>query len=239
MSDIFREVEEDVRREKFEKLWKVWGNTIIALLVLVFLGIGGWQLYERHAQQEREKAAAQFIAAQRISSPRDGAAAMSDLAKDAPGGYAELAKLSQAGAMFASGQQKDAVDLYKAIAAEDSGAIGMAARLRAAWAMADTTTRNDLAALLEPLNKPGSAWRENAQEVLAYADYRALDNKSALARYSQLANDAEAPEALRARAKAMAAFLKNGGAVNFGTVPPEAKPEAPAPEAAAPAPAKP
>ena len=33
MSDIFREVEEDVRRERFEKLWKAYGNYAIAALV--------------------------------------------------------------------------------------------------------------------------------------------------------------------------------------------------------------
>jgi hypothetical protein len=70
-----------------------------------------------------------------------------------------------------------------------------------------------------------------AEEVLAYADYRALDLKGAAARYEALEKDPNAPDALRARARAMAAFLKNGGAVTFGTVPPEtaAMPGQPAP----------
>ena len=79
------------------------------------------------------------------------------------------------------------------------------------------------------------------QEILAYADYRAMDTKAALAKYTALAADPEAPDALRARAKAMADFLKNGGAVDFGTVPPDAAPRrrcrraaaAPRPSAAA------
>jgi hypothetical protein len=130
--------------------------------------------------------------------------------------------------MFASGQQKNAVDLYKQIATSDSGTIGSVARLRAAWAQADVLARPQLEQWLAPLNQPGNPWRENAQEVLAYADYHALDLKSADAKYSALANDAEAPDALRSRAKAMAAFLKNGGAVTYGVVPPDAVPAAPA-----------
>ena len=43
MSDIFREVEEDVRRERLEKLWKAYGNYAIAGLVLLFAGIGAWR----------------------------------------------------------------------------------------------------------------------------------------------------------------------------------------------------
>ncbi len=48
-----------------------------------------------------------------------------------------------------------------------------------------------------------------------------MDLKSAQTKYAALAANAEAPDALRARAKAMAEYLRNGGAVTFGTVPPE------------------
>jgi len=223
VSDIFREVEEDVRRERFEKIWKAYGNYIIALVVLVFLGIGGWQLWERQQMQERQKVSEAFMAAQRISNPQAAASAFADIARTAPKGYAATARLSQAAAMLASGQ-RGGIDLYKQIARDDSGLAGSVARLRAAWALADSASRTELVELLRPLDQPGNAWRPNAREVLAYADYRSMDTKSALAKYSQLAVDPDSPEGLRARAKAMAAFLKNGGAVNYGTVPAPAIP---------------
>ena len=234
MTDIFREVEEDVRRERIEKLWKAYGNYAIAALVLLFLGIGGWQLWDRHEQQERSRVAAAFIAAQRITNPQAAASAFVDIARTAPKGYARAAQLAEASAMFASGQQGSAIALYKQIAADDSGPIGMVARLRAAWALADSANRATLAELLKPLDQPGNAWRENAEEVLGYADYRAMDMKSALARYSALAVDPQAPDALRRRAEAMAAFLKNGGAISYGSVPADAVPTPPAASGATP-----
>jgi hypothetical protein len=224
VSDIFREVEEDVRRERFEKLWKAYGTYVIAALVLLFAGIGGYQLWQRHDQQEREKISDTLVAAQRISNPQAAASAFVDLSRTAPKGYSAVARLSEAGAMLMSGQRNEAIDLYKQIASSDSGPIGSVARLRAAWALAETASRGDLAELLKPLDQPGNAWRENAEEILAYADYRAMDTKSALTRYSLLALDPEAPDALRARAKAMAAFLKTGGAVTYGSVPADAVP---------------
>lgn len=237
MSDIFREVEEDVRREKAEKLWKAYGSYLLALAVLAILSVGAWQLWQRHEKQQADAAADQFIAAQRISNPRDAANAFADIATGPAKGYALVAKLSEANAMFASGQQKNAVDLYKQIAASDSGAIGNVARLRAAWGQADSGTRTDLASWLAPLNQPGNAWRETALEILAYADYRSMDLKAAQVKYASLAADPEAPDGVRARAKAMSAFLKNGGGITFGTVPPDAIPAAQAPVAAQ-APAK-
>ena len=230
MTDIFREVEEDVRREKLEKLWKAYGNYAIAALVLLFAGIAGWQVWERHEAQERAKVSEAFIAAQRITNPQTAASTFADIARTAPRGYAELARLSEAGAMVASGQTGPAVDLYKQIAKDDNGAIGAVARLRAAWAIADTASRSALSDLVKPLDQPGSPWRQNAQEVMAYADYRAMDTKGALAKYAVLAADPESPDSLRRRAQAMADFLKSGGAVSYGTVP--APPPAPAPNAA-------
>jgi hypothetical protein len=224
VSDIFREVEEDVRRERFAKLWKAYGNYAIAALVLLFAGIAGWQVWQRHDQQEREKISDAFVAAQRISNPQAAASAFVDLSRTAPKGYATVARLSEAGAMLASGQRGGAIDLYKQIAKDDSGPIGSVARLRAAWALAETASRSDLADLLKPLDQPGNAWRANAREVLAYADYRAMDTKSALTKYSELAVDPESPESLRSRARAMAAFLKNGGAITYGSVPADPAP---------------
>jgi len=242
VSDIFREVEEDVRRERLEKLWKAYGNYAIAALVLLFAGIAGWQFWQRHELEERQKFSDSFVAAQRITNPQAAASTFADLARNAPKGYSGLARLSQAGAMFASGQRDGAIELYKQIAKDDSGPIGSVARLRAAWGLAESASRADLADLLKPLDQPGNAWRSNAREVLAYADYRAMDTKSALAKYNELALAPEGPEGLRARAKAMADFLKNGGATSYGTVPPDAvapNPVAePNPPATAAAPAK-
>jgi hypothetical protein len=226
VSDIFREVEEDVRRERFEKLWKDYGVYAISALMLLFAGIAGWQVWERHELQERQKISDAFIAAQRISNPQTAAGAFVDLARTAPKGYSLIAKLSQAGAMYASGQRPGAIDIYKQIAKDDSGPIGSVARLRAAWALADSASRAELADLLRPLDQPGNAWRQNAREVLAYADYRSMDAKSALTKYSELALDPESSDALRARAKAMASFIKNGGATAYGSVPPDAVPPA-------------
>ena len=239
MTDIFREVEEDVRREKLEKLWKAYGNYAVAALVLLFAGIAGWQVWERHDAQERAKVSDSFIAAQRITNPQTAASTFADIARTAPKGYAELARLSEAGAMFASGQTGPAIDLYKQIAKDDNGPVGAVARLRAAWATADTASRKDLADLVKPLDQPGSPWRQSAQEVLAYADYRAMDSKGALAKYAILTADPESPDSLKRRAQAMTEFLKSGGAVSFGTVPAPVPPAAPNAAPAGPAPAAP
>ena len=89
MSDIFREVEEDVRRERFEQLWKQYGDYVIALVALLVIGVAGFQLWRVYEQRERNKAAVEFSAALQLlenNQPRGAAEIFAALAKSAPGG---------------------------------------------------------------------------------------------------------------------------------------------------------
>jgi hypothetical protein len=236
LSDIFREVEEDVRREKLQKFWKSYGDYVIALGAVIIVGVAGFQLWQRYQQSERDKASVAFTAAQRINDPKAAAVAFADIAKTAPKGYALLARLEQAHSMLASGQKDGAIAIYKEIAEQDKGGPGSVARLRESWALADTASRSELETILAPLRDPTGAWKQMADEVLAYSDYRNNQTAKAADEFSTLANDANAPGQLRVRARAMAAFLKQGGAKDFGTVPPLAPPPGaiPAPPVGAP-----
>ena len=232
MSDIFREVEEDVRREKLEKFWKAYGDYVIALVAVIIIGIAGFELWQRYQASQRDKASMAFTAAQRLTDPRQAAAAFADLAKTAPRGYQLLARLEQANSMLASGQRDGALAIYREIADEDKGGTGAVARLRLGWALADTSPRGELEALLAPLRNAGGVWKPNADEILAYSDYHNNQTAKATEEFQALSKDPNSPQQLRTRTQAMAQFLKQGGAKDFGSVPPPAA--TPAPGAVAP-----
>lgn len=232
MSDIFREVEEDVRRERFEKLWKQYGDYVIAAVAAVAVGVAGYKLWDRYEYQQRLNASKLFVAAEESAESGNTAAAaqsFAKLAKSGPGGYATMAKLAQADSLLASGSRSDAIAIYKSIAEKDSSAIGSVARVRAAWAMAEFAPKSELETLLAPVNDNTNAWRFLAREVLAYADYRAGALGAAQSAYQALGAEKDAPDGVRGRANAMAIFLKAGGDRNFGTVPRPALPPAPGP----------
>jgi hypothetical protein len=239
LSDIFREVEEDVRRERLEKFWKRYGVLVMILAGLALAGVGGWKYWQTLQAAERVRMSDAYSAAQRISDPVRAATAFAEFGKTAKGSYALLAKLSQANALNAASQPGNALALYRQVAAADSGEIGAVARLRGAWIMASSASRSDLEALLAPLNTDDNAWQPMAREVLAFSDYRAAKVKQASAAYRALAEDSKAPSGLRTRARAMADFLDNGGGSDFGTVPAAAAPAAaPPPALPIPAPAQ-
>ncbi|MBU6443530.1 MAG: tetratricopeptide repeat protein [Alphaproteobacteria bacterium] len=237
MSDIFREVEEEVRREELAKLWKKYGDFVIAAVALLILGVAGYQIWRHYDKTARERASAEYAAAEALllSNHADQAAvAYASLAKSAPSGYALISRLENADALEASGKTDAAIAIYKAIASDNDPILSSVARLRMGWALVESKSRLEMETLLAPLTDPTSPWRFMAREVLAYSDYRNGDTKAATREFQTLAAEVEAPIGVRQRANAMATFLKAGGDVDYGTIPPPPQAAA-APAAAAPA----
>jgi hypothetical protein len=227
VSDIFREVEEDVRRERLEKLWKQYGDYIIAGLAVIVVGVAGYKLWQHYQAVQIAKASIAYSTAVQLNNSgrsAEAAQAFAKIAKEAPSGYAATAKLAEADALLADGKAADAVALYKTIAEKDHTELGNVARIRAAWALADSTSKSNLQTLLAPLANPKSSWRFMAREILAYCDFRDGAMKAAQREYDGLAAESEAPVTLRQRANAMAALIRAGGGADYGTVPPPPKP---------------
>ncbi len=238
MTDIFREVEEDVRRERYEQLWKEYGDYVIAAAAVVVIAVAGFQLWRVYDQRQRANASVEFMNAEQLLEAGETGAAQSAFAhleKSAPGGYASLAKFQEANAMLQAGNTADAVIIYKQIAAGKDDILGPAARIHAGWALVDTAPKSEIQSLVGPLTDRSNPWHGMAQDILAFADYRAGAMQAAIAEYQALSTDADAPAPLRGRAGWMVTFLKGGGAKNYGTVPPPPAPpsaSAPQPQAA-------
>ena len=222
VSDIFREVEEEVRREHYQKLWKKYGNYAIAAAALIVIAVAGYQLWQAWDRSQREEASREFHAAEQLADAgrlAEAEDAFAKLAKDGPDGYATLSKFHQAAIMVAAGKRDQGLALYGQLAQlKDSNLAGVA-RLRMAWAQAEYTPREQLEKAVGPLMGPDSPWRHAALEVLAYADLRAGRREIAVKQYQQLAADTKAPQGVRDRSNAMAEFLKANPSVNAITPP--------------------
>jgi hypothetical protein len=230
VTDIFQEVEEDVRRERLEKLWKQYGDYVFVAVAAVAIGVAGYKLWDRYELQQKYNAAKTFTAAQEAAdagNANSAAQTFAKLSKTAPGGYAALSKLAEANSLMMAGNRTGALQLYKEIADKGEAPLADVARIRAAWAMVEFAPRSEIEPLLAPINNDQSEWRTMAREILAYADYRAGALQQAQKEFQALADDKNVPRTMHQRVDAMATFLKAGGDKNAGTVP-QQKPEAPA-----------
>ena len=99
VSDIFNEVDEEVRREQLKKLWERYGNLIIGLAILVVAAVAGWRGYEYWQSRKAAEAGASYEAALKLSDDgkhTEAEAALAKLAAQGTSGYRTLARLRDA-----------------------------------------------------------------------------------------------------------------------------------------------
>lgn len=211
MSDVFQEVDEEVRRERYVALSKRYAPYAIGLAVVIVVGVAayiGWRDYQQ-TQRERNSAAFQTgLALLRDGNREQAAQTFADLAERAGGGYAALAELQRAAAL-APKDPAAAVAAYDALAA-DSGADDLlrgVARLRAVLLLVDREDAAAVAARLEPLLGDQSPWRYQARELKALVDLRAGRLAEARAGFKGLVDAIDAPAGIRSRAAELLATL--------------------------------
>jgi hypothetical protein len=211
VSELFDEVDEEVRRDQLKKLWDQYSIYIVALALLIIAGVGGWRGYQYLETKKAAEAGAAFDKAAELSEANKHAeaeAAFADLAAKAPWGYRMLARLRTA-AEVASRDKPAAAKMFDDIAA-DTG-VGAPerdlARIRAAQLLLETTTYPNMLQRLEPATAAGATFRHTARELLALSAWRANDTTATRQWLDLIANDGESPPSLRSRAEALQALL--------------------------------
>ncbi len=137
MTDIFQEVDEEVRRDKAAEFWKKYQNVIIAGAVLVVLAAAGFRYWQYEMEKASQAAGDEFqaaIAAFDAGKPNETIGGLAKIAAEAPGGYRVLAQMTEAGAK-ASTDPAGAIAAFQAIAGNGSvdPLFRDAAKLRAAF----------------------------------------------------------------------------------------------------------
>jgi hypothetical protein len=210
LADIFREIEEDLRAERMQQLWKRYGSWVIALAALIVIGAGVYSWWRDHQTKVRAAEGERYAAALQLADQGDtaaAAAAMAAIAKDAGAGYATLADLTAAGLEGERGDIDGALARYDALAANSSvdKSFRDLATLLAAYYRVDREPLDSLRQRLQPLTADDNVWRYSARELVALAELKAGDQAAARTSFQKLADDALAPAGLRARAAEMLA----------------------------------
>ncbi len=211
MSDIFREIDEELRRDNWLKLWARYGRYVIAGVVGLLVIAGGVAAWLEHQASERRAQSVRYSSALglgRDGKPAEAAQVFASIARDGSG-YAVLSAFEEAELLAKAGDTKAAIAAFDRIAG--SSAYDQEFRDAAVLlAVMRGLPEGEAAALikrLEPLTASGNPWRATATELTAVARLKAGDNAGALELYRKLADDLATPQGLRARAAEMAAAL--------------------------------
>jgi hypothetical protein len=216
VSDIFQEVDEEVRRERLEQLWKRYGNYIVALAIVILLGIGAWRGYVYWQERKAAESGAAYEAASLLAEQgkhKEAEEAFAKLGRDGTPAYRGLARFREA-AQIGLSDPKAAVAAYEALASDSSIGQSMQdlANVRAALLLVDTASYQELRGRLEPLTAPDRPFRHSARELLAFSAWRSGDIAAAHHWIDAVLSDQATPSTIRNRIDVLVALI-----------PPEAK----------------
>lgn len=224
MTDLMREVEEELRREKVEGFAKRWGPALAAALAAALLTYAGFEFWQNYQTQQAEKAAVTYDAAlQALQDGKvdDGIAKLDAIAKTAPGGLRALAIIQKGAALVEKGDDKAAASAYAAAAAATNDPILKdLAALKGAYSAATFETRAQVDARIAPiLARKDSAFAPLARELSAMLAWSANDMTAARALYSTLQLDPNAPEGVRTRAARALAVIDSKASIAATALP--------------------
>lgn len=212
MSDIFHEIDEELRRENFAKLWQRYGGYVIALAVSIVVAVAavvGWRAYQLRVHQAEGERYALALDLARQGKDKDAQDVFAEVGRQARGGHATLAQLEDAALKAKGGDTKGAIAVYDALIADGSTdpAYRDLARLLAAQYELKDGDASSVIARVAPLTSATNPWHPTALELTALAQLKTGNKVEARAVYQRIADDLAAPQGLRARAAEMAAAL--------------------------------
>ena len=209
---FLREVDEELRRDELQSLWKRFGRLIIGGIVLLLAAWGGWLYW-----QDRETRAAGLEGEQlsqalddlQSGNPDAALAKLGPLAESKQVGYRASAKMAQAAVAM------ERNDL--AAAAKMFGEVATDTRIPQPWrdlalvrqtaAEFDAVKPELIVARLRPLAAKGNPWFGSAGEMVAAAYLKMGKAELAGKMFADIGKDENVPETIRSRAVQMAGSL--------------------------------
>jgi hypothetical protein len=207
MADFFREVDDEVRRDRALNFLQKFRIPLIALAVLIVVATAAWRIYDTRLTSQAETAGAAYEAAEQLArdgKPADAAAAFQAIAGNGPAGYALLARFRVA-ATIAASDPALAVKDYDALAADPKigPTLQDVARFRAALLRLDSADPKEMDERLAPLTRTAGPFRNSARELLALSALKTNDFTAAGNWLDMIVADPQVSDAQRQRAEAL------------------------------------
>ncbi len=208
---IFREVDDDLKREKLEEFWKEYGNTIIACVVILILGTGVNSFISHYKHSQYVAQTDQLIAYMEEAGTMTATERLEKLnaiATEAKGGAGDLLRLQLAAEQYQTGDLDAALVTYAEV--EENAVHEIYEELAELQMIRIRMEKGEEPAALidevEDLAEEDAPFRFSARELLGLLKKQAGDIDAANRIFQNLSMNGLAPESLRRRAAAYISY---------------------------------
>jgi hypothetical protein len=209
MSDdsFFREVDEELRSDRMQEIWKRYGKVIIGIAVAVVVLTAAYRGYIYYKTQQAQAAGDVFITASHLleeGKSEEGTKMLEELVATGSDQYPFLADMRIAAQLVRDGKFEEAATRYKAVV-EGSTELQFkdVARIRGGYAYLDAEKYDQASAMVATLSKTGEPYRHNAREVLGLAAWKSGDMKAAEDFFLSIIEDEGANTSIKQRSEIM------------------------------------
>jgi hypothetical protein len=221
MTDIFSEIDEDIRKDRAQRIWKRFGKYVIGGAVLLVLGVGGWRVYEGYAESRSAAAGDRFLDAVTLveEDPQSGIDALDAIAADSPSGYGALSRFRAASTLAQEGGYDEAIAQFRELTSDTSldPLVRDVASIRLGYLLLDHGSAADIEGLLLELSDQTHPFSHSAREIRAFAAMKAGNREQALGLFLELVSDFNSPESVRSRARVALDVLASDGTSALGS----------------------
>lgn len=211
--EFLEEVQNDIRHEKYQKLWKQYGKTVTTAISGVFVAIALFMLWDNYQDRKRAELSDKFFSALGYiaEGKNNEATAMLDtMSVSDTKAYGYLRDIQKAQLLLKNSDAKvkeQGLALYEAMGKNTSlpGFVRDMAHLLAAkeYAAQKSKSVDEIVRMLEGVRGDKNPLRHFAREFIAEQLYIKGDAQAALQTFAELARDNESPDGIKLRAQLM------------------------------------
>jgi len=216
--DVFEQVEEDLRSDRYSRMARRWlpvVGGVLAVALAVALAWWGWDTWQTSQANKASVAYDRGMEALQANNLTGADTAFAEAVKAGNGAYKALALSQQAGLALQRNNKDEAVRLLdQAAKASRDPLLSDQAALKAVFLLMegriDAAKFADIQKRVEPLTKEGRPLRAFAQEALALAQLQMGQIQPARAAFVQLQLGQDVPDQVRQRAQAAIDTIDTG-----------------------------
>lgn len=212
MVDFINEVEEELRKDEYNRYLKRYGPYIATALAVLIIGVAFSEWRESQNEKLARAMSLDYMAASEMEEAgqsSEAVKAFDALAQKAPTGYAGLSLIRAANIKLESGDDIDAVKYLDQAAAQfDVRRHKELAQMKAAYILANEGAYSDVLVRMQPLTEKGAPYEFLARELMGLAAFKTGDESLAREQWGYLSSIPGVPTTIKDRADAALGLMR-------------------------------
>lgn len=229
MVDFINEVEEELRKDEYNRLLRRYGPFILAVIVAI-VAAAAFLEYQKYTKDQSARAtSASYIEASNKAADGDVDKSITEflaIADKAPAGYAGLSLVRAATLKLESGDSAEAIRLLdQAAVTFETPRHAQLAQIKAAYILANEGAYSDVVNRVGSLMEKDAPYEFLARELMGFAALKSGDEALAREQFGYLESIPGVPATIKERAKQNLSLMRTEAAANEIKAPEPAMPD--------------